>query len=116
MLITGHQEVQARLHTSDHRSEVEPSFSDQPDCRSRDPVQPGDLNTLLPLLSCCSDPDPLRSRDWDLLRELQGKEGGLLFQGGPSREPAGTSANIESYFLQTPGGERERNLIITKLS
>ena len=95
--------------TSDPQSEAEPSSSGLPDCW--DLVHLAALHSLLPLLlSCCSDLDPRRIHDSALLMELLGKEVGLPSRVGQSRELAGISGNIESYYWRTPGGEMREKL------
>ena len=85
--------------TSGHSSEAEPSFSGLPDWLGRD-LLVHLVHQVLPLPSCYNDLDPRRIRDSGLLRELQGREVGLLSQAGQSREPAGISGNnrLSSYF------------------
>ena len=84
--------------TSDPQSEAEPSSSGLPDCW--DLVHLAALHSPpLPLpLSCCSDLDPRHIHDWALLMELLGKEAGLPSRVGQSRELAGISGNIKSYY------------------
>ena len=92
-------QCQARARrTSDHPSEAEPSFSDLPDCWSRDlglheDLGPGHQVHCLP--SGYNDLDPRRIRDLGLLRELQDREVGPLSLAGQSLEPAGISGNME---------------------